>query len=282
MHVLACSARRLAGGLTSGRRQSHLPALRHLIPLAGTAGLMILVSACASGPGHQASATRARPRHTTVVAAARPPTPAARRPATTAPSGTGSTGSTSSGAAATHPQSEQLATTTLGSFQVVLTKVRDTEPGDTSQAEVLARGYVNGNPLATRQIGDGYGWNWFASGVCSLTITTGTGPPGKAVKVGGNGNIAIMPNGKTAYVTNGAQAVIPVDDTVTNTALKAIRVGEDPQAIAITPDGKTAYVVNTGLDTDSGHTVTAIRTATNTVLRTINVGSFPVAIAITP
>ena len=60
---------------------------------------------------------------------------------------------------------------------MVLTKVRDTEPGRTGQAEVLARGYMNGKLLATRRIGDGYGWNWFASGVCSLTITTGTGPP---------------------------------------------------------------------------------------------------------
>jgi hypothetical protein len=80
-------------------------------------------------------------------------------------------------AAAAHPQSKQLATATLGSFMVVLTKVRDTETGKTGQAEVLARGYVNGKLLATRRIGDGYGWNWFASGVCSLTITTGTGPP---------------------------------------------------------------------------------------------------------
>ncbi len=80
-------------------------------------------------------------------------------------------------AAATHPQSKQLATATLGSFQVVLTKVRDTKPGKTGQAEVVARGYVNGKVLATRRIGDGYGWNWFASSVCSLTITIGTGPP---------------------------------------------------------------------------------------------------------
>jgi hypothetical protein len=70
MHVLVCSARRLAWGLTSGRRQSHLPALRHLIPLAGTAGLMLRVSACASGTAHQASAIGARPRHTTTAAAA--------------------------------------------------------------------------------------------------------------------------------------------------------------------------------------------------------------------
>lgn len=85
MNVLVCSARRLAGGLTSGRRQSHLPALRHLIPLAATAGLMILVSACASGPAHQASPIGARPRHTAAPAATFAAGTAAPAPAASTP-----------------------------------------------------------------------------------------------------------------------------------------------------------------------------------------------------
>jgi DNA-binding beta-propeller fold protein YncE len=64
--------------------------------------------------------------------------------------------------------------------------------------------------------------------------------------------------------------------TATNTAGKAIGVGNLPWAIAITPNGKTAYVVN------SGGTVTPIRTATSTAGNAINVGLAPVAIAITP
>jgi hypothetical protein len=104
MHLFACSARRLAEGRTSRRRQSHRSALRHLIPLAGAAGLMILVSACASGTPRQASATGAQPRHITAAAAPRPAAPAtpaspaapATSPTTGSPGTTGSTGTTSS------------------------------------------------------------------------------------------------------------------------------------------------------------------------------------------
>jgi hypothetical protein len=60
--------------------------------LAGAAGLMILVSACASGSPHLASGGGAQPRPTTVPAAASRPAPTA--PASPAGStGTGSTGS---------------------------------------------------------------------------------------------------------------------------------------------------------------------------------------------
>jgi hypothetical protein len=106
MHLFACSACRLARSLTSGRRQSHRSALRHLIPLAGAAGLMILVSACASGSPHPANATGAQPQHTTKAAAAAspraaataasPPAPTASPPTTSSPGTTGSTGTTSS------------------------------------------------------------------------------------------------------------------------------------------------------------------------------------------
>jgi hypothetical protein len=99
MRLFACSACRLARGLISGRRQSHLSALRHLIPLAGAAGLMILVSACASGSPHPANATGAQPQHTTKAAAAaspRAPATAASPPAPTASSTTGSPGTTGS------------------------------------------------------------------------------------------------------------------------------------------------------------------------------------------
>ena len=59
--------------------------------------------------------------------------------------------------------------------------------------------------------------------------------------------IAITPDGKTAYVVDGADhpgwgTVTPIA-TATNTAGKPIRVGAVPQAIAMTPDGKTAYVI---------------------------------------
>ncbi len=106
--------------------------------------------------------------------------------------------------------------------------------------------------------------------------------------------IAITPNGKTAYVVNHGyggeirkvpgNTVTPIG-TATNTAGKAIRVGNYPGAIAITPDGKTAYVLNSGLPLPfpvSEDTVYPIVTATNTALKAITVGNGPIAIAITP
>ena len=69
-------------------------------------------------------------------------------------------------------------------------------------------------------------------------INTATNKAGKAIKVGSYPfNIAITPNGKTAYAVNdnfNSGTVTPIR-TATNTALKAIKVGKGPYAIAITP-----------------------------------------------
>src|ERR1039457_6099350 len=62
---------------------------------------------------------------------------------------------------------------------------------------------------------------------------------------------AVTPIGKTAYVTNTLLDTVTPIQVATNTAGKAINVGEDPQVIAITPNGKTAYVVNVGSDRTS-------------------------------
>ena len=64
MHISAIHQEKPGTG--SGRR----PALRRLAPLAGAAGLMILVSACAAGSPHHASATGNRPQQATAAAQA--------------------------------------------------------------------------------------------------------------------------------------------------------------------------------------------------------------------
>ena len=69
--------------------------VRHVIPLAGAAGLIILASACASMAPREASATGVRPRHATALAAAasRPAgAVTASRPAPAASPATGYTG----------------------------------------------------------------------------------------------------------------------------------------------------------------------------------------------
>jgi YVTN family beta-propeller protein len=101
-----------------------------------------------------------------------------------------------------------------------------------------------------------------------------------AIDVDG-GQIAITPDGKTAYVpTNASGTVIPIS-TATNQAAQSIELGHNrtsgPDFIAITPDGRTAYVASLAFNT-----VTPISTATNTPGRPIRVGSGPIWIAITP
>lgn len=60
---------------------------------------------------------------------------------------------------------------------------------------------------------------------------------GPSIPVGGNPwAIAITPNGKTAYVTNGASASVTPIDTATFTAGPPIAVGTQPWGIAILPD----------------------------------------------
>ena len=126
-----------------------------------------------------------------------------------------------------------------------------------------------------------------AGGHTVTPIRTTTSTALKAIKVGAGANaIAITPDGKTAYVVAGAVAagtcgqgtpsdtVTPIR-TATGKALKAIKVGKDPDVIAITPNGKTAYVI-----TSSG--VVPINTATNKAGKAIKAGSGPGAIAITP
>jgi hypothetical protein len=70
MHHSAAHAR----GPGAGR-----PAFRRLVPLAGTAGLMILITACAAGSPHPPNASGNRPQHAT--AAAKPARQAAPSPA---------------------------------------------------------------------------------------------------------------------------------------------------------------------------------------------------------
>jgi hypothetical protein len=113
---------------------------------------------------------------------ARAPTPA--EAAATAPNdGASSTdqsavtpanASSASGAAA-QAQQRQLAVTTLGGFQVVLTATRSPGNGPGPMATVTAAAYQQTPSgwtlIASKQIGDASQWSWYATGVCSFTVT---------------------------------------------------------------------------------------------------------------
>jgi YVTN family beta-propeller protein len=81
--------------------------------------------------------------------------------------------------------------------------------------------------------------------------------------------IAITPDGKTAYVTNGASGTMTPIDVATDKPGKPIKIGGKPgaDAIAISADGTTAYVAN-----QPSSTVTPIYLATGTPEKPISFG----------
>jgi hyaluronoglucosaminidase len=93
--------------------------------------------------------------------------------------------------------------------------------------------------------------------------------------------IAISPDGKMAYVSNGGSGTVTPIRVAAGRAGKAIRAGTAPAELAITPDGKTVYVVDSNPFGASG-SVIPIRVATNTAGKPITVGRFPFDIAIAP
>ncbi len=125
-----------------------------------------------------------------------------------------------------------------------------------------------------------------------IPISAAANRAGQPIKIAGGGpigvaagQIAITPDGKTAYVVSSSGTVIPIS-TATDRAGGPIYVGHGsrnfgPDFIAITPDGKTAYVADLALNT-----VVPISTATNRAGTPIHLpgkGSLgPDWIAITP
>jgi DNA-binding beta-propeller fold protein YncE len=127
--------------------------------------------------------------------------------------------------------------------------------------------------------------------VVPINLVTNT--PGPPIQVGGGTgriqDIAITPDGKTAYVTidqSGSTyitAVVPIN-LVTNTPRTPIPLPSGTVGIsdiAITPDGATAYVIGTG---NAGGFVAPINLMANTVGTPIPVppGTDPFGIVITP
>ncbi len=118
----------------------------------------------------------------------------------------------------------------------------------------------------------------FSSGTVT-PINLSTDKAGKSIKISGKplGNkfvglpfaIAISPDGKTAYVTNGASGTVTPIDVATNMPGKPIKISGKPgsDAIVISPDGTTAYVAN-----QPSSTVTPIYLATGTPEKPISFG----------
>jgi YVTN family beta-propeller protein len=78
-----------------------------------------------------------------------------------------------------------------------------------------------------------------------VPIRVATDTRGTPIKVGILPvQIAITPDGETAYVTNGGSGTVTPIRVAARRIGKAIRAGQAPAELAITPDGKTVYVVD--------------------------------------
>jgi YVTN family beta-propeller protein len=108
------------------------------------------------------------------------------------------------------------------------------------------------------------------------SYSTATGKAGRTISLGesmGPEAIVFSPDGRTAYVADGASSYVTPIDTATNTAGPPIKVGKWPEGddgVVITPDGRTVYAVN-----EASGTVTPINTATNRAGPSIRVGAEP-------
>ena len=95
--------------------------------------------------------------------------------------------------------------------------------------------------------------------------------------------VAVTPNGRSVYVTDGNTSVWVVD-TGSNSVIAKIPAGSEPDGIAITPDGKSAYVtsITCGLLLCSGPdnppqvtSVEVIDTTGNSLKATVVIGNLP-------
>src|SRR5690606_22623454 len=91
-------------------------------------------------------------------------------------------------------------------------------------------------------------------------------------------DIAVTPDGETAYVANSFNSSIVPIDTGTNTAGATIWVSDSPYDLAITPDGGTAYIAHW---TDPG-LVSVFDLGTDSVVKTLTVSYFPTGVAVAP
>jgi YVTN family beta-propeller protein len=160
---------------------------------------------------------------------------------------------------------------------------------DTSTNTVIATVPVGADPLGIAITPDGtkayvtnYGTgslvifgNELSTSTDVFVIDTATNTVIATVPVGGIG-VAVTPDGKKVYVTNGFENV-SVIDTATNTVIATVPVEGNPVGVAVTPDGKKVYVT---IFLDG--IVSVINTAQNNVIANISVGGNPSGIAVTP
>ena len=89
--------------------------------------------------------------------------------------------------------------------------------------------------------------------------------------------VDLLPNGRTAYVSNSATNEVFVIDVDKGSITKKTSTGAEPQGVAARPDGKVVYVVTHGADE-----ISAIDTKSMGLLWRIGAGSRPQTVVFAP
>ena len=113
--------------------------------------------------------------------------------------------------------------------------------------------------------------------VTPIDTTTGVAGTYFAFNTSEPGDIAITPDGSTAYVAGVNSSTVTPIDTSTDAVGNPITVGNGTDGIAITPNGTTAYVASSNDDR-----IIPINLATNTAGTPIQLEVSPVAVAVSP
>lgn len=88
--------------------------------------------------------------------------------------------------------------------------------------------------------------------------------------------VAVSPDDREAYVTNGISGTVSVVNLRQFRVVKTIAVGTEPRGCALTPNGAWLYVAN-----HTEGTVSIINTSSRSVVGTVFVGRNPTALAVT-
>ncbi|MET1084624.1 MAG: cytochrome D1 domain-containing protein, partial [Burkholderiales bacterium] len=87
--------------------------------------------------------------------------------------------------------------------------------------------------------------------------------------------VAVRPDGKRVFVSNGKDGTVSVIDTAKGEVIATVPVGKRPWNMAVTPDGKKLYVAN-----GKSNSVTVIDAETNQPIKDIPVGDTPWGVVI--
>ncbi|MFC6987088.1 YncE family protein [Streptomyces cirratus] len=140
--------------------------------------------------------------------------------------------------------------------------------------------YVSGRPYGVALSPDG-GLAYVATGRLSplRVIDTHTLQRTARIYFGSAQDVALSPDGLRAYVTSPGTVYSSVNvvNTVTNTEIGYVGVGDGPLGLAVTPDGRRLYVANSFSDS-----VSVIDTASEKAVGKIEVGSTPADVVVSP